>query len=83
MAAIKEQVEEQALAVLNKQQQVKGTCQNCARYGLKVVHCPEKKNEEKINDTNKNTKCHLSGMCFFCSKVGKRIIECHSKKAVE
>ena len=59
------------------------TCRNCDKYGHKAVHCPERKSEEKMSDTNSNTKYHFSGKCFYCSKVGHRINEHCTKKAAE
>ena len=29
------------------EKQFKGTCQNCSKYDLKAVNCPEKKSDEK------------------------------------
>ena len=82
LAVINKQVEEELLAVWNKQQ-FKGKYRNCGKYGHKVVYCPEKKSEEKHNGTKSNIKCHFSGKCFYCGKVGHRVNECCSKKAVQ
>ena len=55
IAAIKKQIEEKVLVVWNKQQ-FKGTHRNCGKYGHKVVHYPEKKSDEIMNDKNSNVQ---------------------------
>ena len=82
LTATKKQVKKYALRDCNKQQ-FKVTCRNSGKYDHNTMYCPEKRSEEKTNDTNIKTKCCFSDKCFYCRKVSHVINECCNKKAVE